>query len=119
MKLKSFVLLGVLASFVFNVDSAVAATRIRFAQGSYCGMYSGNFSNGKEFVLGLAKGQTLTSKNTGSGTQYDVYVKGSKGIVRGEKVSSNKIEYYIPRAGDYYIYVESSVPYSSIELCAY
>lgn len=119
MKIKSFVLLGVLASSLFNIDSALAATRIQFAKGSYCGIYSGNFSSGREFVLGLAKGQTLTSKNTGDGTQYDVYVRGSRGLVRGNKVSSDQINYYVPWAGNYYIYVESTVPSSSIEFCAY
>lgn len=119
MKLKSIVLLSILASFLFNVDSVVAATRIRFARGSYCGIYSGNFSGGREFVLELAKRQTLTSRNTGRGYQYDVYVRGSRGIVRGNKVSFSQINYYIPRSGDYYIYVESSVPYSTIEFCAY
>jgi hypothetical protein len=32
-------------------------TRIRFAKGSLCGFYSGNISQGKEFVLKLAGGQ--------------------------------------------------------------
>lgn len=51
MKTQHFILFGILASFVFNVDSAMAATRVQFARGSYCGVYSGNFSGGKEFVL--------------------------------------------------------------------
>lgn len=119
MKTQHFILFGILASFVFNVDSAMAATRVQFARGSYCGVYSGNFSGGKEFVLWLAKGQTFTSKNSGSGTQSDVYVKGPNGVVRGEKVSTDQINYYVPQSGNYYIYVESTIPYSSIEFCAY
>ncbi|NJO93173.1 MAG: hypothetical protein HC820_00225 [Hydrococcus sp. RM1_1_31] len=97
----------------------MAATRVQFARGSYCGSYSGNFSGGKEFVLRLARGQTFTSRNTGGGTQYDIYVKGPTGIVRGEKVSWEQINYYTPVAGDYYIYIESTMPYNSVEFCAY
>lgn len=119
MKASKLIGLAVILTGVFNINSAVAATRIQFARGSYCGMYSGNFTGGKEFVLRLAKGQTFTSKNVGNGTQYDIYVKGSTGVVRGEKVSTNEIQYYIPRAGNYYVYVESTVPHSSIEFCAY
>ena len=36
-----------LASFA---TASEAATRIKFARGSYCGSYSGNFSQGREFV---------------------------------------------------------------------
>ena len=119
MKPSKIIGLAVILTGVLSINPTIAATKIQFARGSYCGMYSGNFTGGKEFVLRLAKGQTFTSKNVGDGTQYDVYVKGSTGIVRGEKVSANEIQYYIPRAGNYYIYVESSVPHSSIEFCAY
>lgn len=119
MKPKNIIGSIILLTGVLNINIAVAATRIQFAKGSYCGIYSGNFSGGKEFVLNLAKGQTLTSKNVGSGTQYDVYVKGSVGVVRGEKVNSEQINYYLPKSGNYYIYVESTAPYSTIEFCAY
>lgn len=104
---------------ILNINPADAATRIKFAKGSYCGMYSGNFSVGKEFVLNLGKGQTLTSKNVSGGTQYNIYVRGSVGVVRGEKVDTNEIDYYIPKTGNYYIYVDLTEPYSSIEFCAY
>ena len=119
MKMPKFIGLVVILTGVLNTNSAVAATRIQFARGSYCGMYSGNFTGGKEFVLRLAKGQTFTSKNMGDGIQYNIYVKGPTGVVRGEKISVSEINYYIPRVGNYYIYVESTVPHSSIEFCAY
>ena len=96
-----------------------ASTRIKFARGSYCGSYSGNFSQGREFVLRLAANQTFTSRNIGSGTQYDVSVIGPKGRVVGDNISRNQINYQTPASGDYRIYVESSTPYSSIEFCAY
>jgi len=98
---------------------AQAATRIQFAAGSYCGSYSGNFAEGREFVLNLRRGQTFTSKNTGGGTQYDIYVSGPTGRISGRKVSSSQINYYIPESGDYYIYIKSTVDYSAVEFCAY
>lgn len=106
-------------TLAFFTASAEATTRIKFARGSYCGSYSGNFSNGREFVLRLAKLQTFTSRNIGNGTQYDAYVTGPTGRVAGEKVNVAQINYQIPVAGDYRIYVESSTPSSSIEFCAY
>ncbi|MFB2879150.1 hypothetical protein [Floridanema aerugineum] len=111
------VLIGGLA--YTNISPALAATRIQFARGSYCGVYSGNFSSGREFVLHLRKGQNFTSRNTGSGTQYDVYVRGPGGRVPGTKVSPSQIDYAIPVTGNYYIYVESTTNYNSIEFCAY
>jgi len=42
-------------------------TRIQFARGSYCGSYSGNFSQGKQFVLNLSRKQTFTISNVGKG----------------------------------------------------
>ncbi|MBE9078500.1 hypothetical protein IQ241_14540 [Romeria aff. gracilis LEGE 07310] len=98
---------------------AKAATRIQFPSGSYCGSYSGDFSGGREFVLGLGRGQTLTSRNTGGGTQYAIYVSGPTGNLSGQRASEGQINYYIPASGDYYIYVESSIDYSAIEFCAF
>lgn len=106
-------------SLTFFTASAQAATRIKFARGSYCGSYSGNFSNGREFLLGLGAGQTFTSRNIGHGTQYDVYVIGPTGRVFGKKVNSEQINYQIPVSGDYRIFLESSTRNSSIEFCAY
>ncbi|MGK7898529.1 MAG: hypothetical protein AB4372_34165 [Xenococcus sp. (in: cyanobacteria)] len=105
--------------FTGSVTLGQAATRIKFPQGSYCGSYSGNFSGGREFVLNLGRGQTFTSQNTGGGTQYDVFVTGPTGRIRGQQVSDNQIDYYIPVTGDYYIYVESTIQYNSIQFCAY
>ena len=96
-----------------------AATRIRFAGGSYCGSYSGDFSGGREFVLGLASGQTFTSRNTGHADQYDVSVYGPTGRVPGRRASRTTLRYSIPVSGDYYITIRSTSPYSSVEFCAY
>jgi hypothetical protein len=118
LKLSVF-LTGVALSIVpLNPAIAQQVVRIAFARNSYCGVYSGNFSGGREFVLNLRRGQTLTSTNTGSGTQTE-YVTGPVGKVRGVKVASDQINYEIPANGDYYIYVESTSRYSSIEFCAY
>ena len=124
MNLKNFALkavacLPIVSTMAFNTNVANAATRIAFARGSYCGYYSGNFSGGREFVLNLGRGQTFTSRNAGSGIQYDIYVYGSNGPVYGTKVSPSQINYQIPSQGDYHIYIESNTKYNSVEFCAY
>lgn len=117
--LGTITLLPIFLTTFLDVKNADATTRIAFARGSYCGSYSGNFSNGREFVLNLGRGQTFSSRNIGGGTQYDIYVTGFTGRVFGTKVASDQINYQIPRKGDYRIYIESSTSYSSVEFCAY
>lgn len=95
------------------------ATRIRFARGSYCGSYSGDFSQGRRFVLNLSQEQTLTVRNVGEGIQYDLSVFGPKGRIPGHKVSQEQMNYHIPVKGDYYIYMDSTVPFNAVEFCAY
>jgi hypothetical protein len=116
MKIPLAIALG--AIMTLAATEALAATRITFARGSYCGSYAGNFRRGKEFVLGLQRGQTFSTRNIGGGTQYNVYVRGPRGEISGEPVSESQINYFIPRSGDYYIRVVSSTPYSNIEFCA-
>ncbi len=103
--------------------SAVATaktTPIKFAKGSYCGSYTGNFMHGKRFSLVLKANQEFVSKNTGYGYQYDVYVKSPNGrTLRGEKISDDEIMYTTTRSGKHTIYVKSTEPYNSIEFCAY
>ena len=105
-------------SHAFYPKSVNAATRIAFAR-SYCGSYSGDFSGGRQFVLNLAGGQDFHVRNTGGGYQYDISVYGSTGYVYGDKRSPNRINYQIPRQGEYYVYVRSNTTYNSIKFCAY
>lgn len=114
-----FIFLPVISTTVLYPKNANATTRIIFARGSYCGSYSGDFSGGREFVLNLGKGQTFTARNTGGGVQYAISVYGAPGQVYGTKVSSDQINYQIPRRGDYYIDITSSIAYNSVEFCAY
>ncbi len=72
--ISGLIVLPTVLSNTFAPKIANAATRVRFARGSYCGSYSGNFSGGREFVLGLGTGQTFTTRNTGGGVQYDISV---------------------------------------------
>ena len=109
-------------SSLFLNSSSLAqesATRIQFARGSYCGSYSGNFSQGKQFVLNLSQDQTLTVRNIGEGFQYDISVFGPAGQIGGRKVSPDRINYYTPVKGDYYINIESTSPFNAVEFCAY
>ena len=58
--ISALIALPLVSNVVLNAKLANATTRVRFARGSYCGSYSGNFSGGREFVLGLGAGQTFT-----------------------------------------------------------
>ncbi|MCX7086626.1 MAG: hypothetical protein NTV00_01085 [Methylococcales bacterium] len=114
---KAIVVLSLLS--ISNQASSEAATQIRFAKGSFCCSYTGDFSRGKKFVLGLGKDQRFTSRNTGDETQYDAYLVGSTGKLSGQKVSNDEIDYIIPSRGNYEIFVFSSGGYGSVEFCAY
>ena len=103
----------------FYSESVNAAIAIAFATGSYCGSYSGDFSEGREFVLNLGKGQDFHVRNIGKGDRYNISVYGSNGYVHGDKRSPDRINYQIPRQGEYYVYVESNTNYGSIKFCAY
>lgn len=116
----SLIMTGIVLVSAIGVNAQQSEpTRVRFAAGSYCGSYSGDFSGGREFVLGLARGQTFTSRNIGRGTQYDVYLYGPNGRIEGRQVSPNQIDYMIRETGDHYIYIESTTRYGSVEFCAY
>ncbi|WAL61420.1 hypothetical protein [Thermocoleostomius sinensis] len=102
-----------------NASIALATTRIEFASNSYCGAYAGDFSRGREFVLNIGSGQTLTLRNIGNGTQYTAYVSGPNGQIYGDQVEFDQVNYWIPETGDYYIYIQSSTGYNAVEFCAY
>ena len=101
-----------------NNASSEVATQIKFAKGSFCGSYSGDFSKGKKFLLNLKEGQRFTSRNIGGGMQYDGYLVGPTGKLNGQKVSSDQIDYFIPMRGYYEIFVFSE-GHGSVEFCAY
>lgn len=117
--LKAIAFLPVFSTIALNTNIANASTRITFAKGSYCGSYTGDFSGGREFILNLGRGQTFTTRNTGNGVQYDMYVYGQIGSIYGERVSYSQINYQIPIQGDYHVYIESNNTYNSVEFCAY
>ena len=117
--LSTLISLPIISYVAFYPKSVNATTRIAFAKGSYCGSYSGDFSGGRQFVLNLAGGQDFHVRNTGGGYQYDISVYGPTGYVYGDKRTSDRINYQIPRYGEYYVYVESNSTYNSIEFCAY
>jgi hypothetical protein len=112
-------LLTLLAMELIINQAAYAQTRISFPPGSYCGQYSGNFAAPKTFVLNLERGQTLTSRNLSGGTQTDLFVTGPTGSIPAKRDQKDQLSYRIPVTGDYFIKVSSSIPYSSVEFCAY
>ena len=118
-----FAIAGTIAASSFFISNPLLAqespTRIQFAKGSYCGSYSGNFPKGKQFVLNLLQDQTFTISNIGQGVQHNIFVSGPTGRIEGHYVSEDQINYYIPVKGNYYIYIESTIPYNKVGFCAY
>ncbi len=109
-----------LLALSLSTFATAKTTPIKFAKGSYCGSYSGNFMNGKKFSLRLKANQEFISRNTGYGYQYDVYVKAPNGRkLRGKKTSDDEIMYTTTRSGKHTIYVKSTERFNSIEFCAY
>lgn len=113
--------LGLLiACLGFSTISEAKITKIKFAKGSYCGSYSGNFLKGKTFSLYLAANQEFITRNTGNGLQYDITVKAPNGRkLRGEQLNDDELMYTTTRKGRHIIRVKSTQRYNSIEFCAY
>lgn len=98
---------------------ASAATRIKFPRGSFCGNYSGNYRNGREFVLNLDNGQRFTVTNTGVGVQTNWSVRGPSGHLEGFRVNRSTLEYFTEARGNHYVYVTSTASPSAVQFCAY
>ena len=98
---------------------ALAATRIVFPRGSFCGSYSGNYRNGKEFVLGLKADQRFTVTNTGVGRQTTWSVSGPTGDLEGYRQDRSTFEYYTEATGSHYVFVTSTARRSAVQFCAY
>lgn len=98
---------------------ASAATRIVFRRGAYCGTYSGDFREGRQFVLGLRAGQRFTSRNIGVGVQSDVSVVGPTGKLYATRDSYSQLSFYTQASGSHYVWVVSSAANAAIEFCAY
>jgi len=56
-------------------------TRIEFPRGSYCSTYAGQLSGDRQFLLELARGQTLVTRNLGP--SYRIAVSGPTGMLSG------------------------------------
>lgn len=109
-----------IACLGLSTISEAKITKIKFAKGSYCGSYSGNFSKGKVFSLYLSANQEFITRNTGDGFQYDITVKAPNGrSLRGEHISDSELMYTTTRKGRHIIKVKSTERFNSIEFCAY
>ncbi len=102
------------------MPTANAATRIKFPKGSFCGSYSGNYRNGREFVLSLKADQRLVVRNTGVGRQTTWSVTGPSGYeLDYSRIDDSTLEYYTEERGNHYIEVTSTASRSSVQFCAY
>jgi hypothetical protein len=109
----------VVGALLMNSTAAQAATRIKFAKGSYCGSYAGNYKNGRTFTIRLLAEQRFTVRNSGTGRQTTWSVSGPSGDLEPTQTNASTLEYYTEDDGDHYVYVTSTSTRSSIEFCAY
>jgi hypothetical protein len=113
------VVVSMVTASLISVQPAGATTRIVFARGSYCGSYSGNYRNGREFVLNLRADQRFTVTNTGAGLQTTWSISGPTGELEGSRSNRSTLEYYTEAGGDHFVYVTSTARRSAVLFCAY
>jgi hypothetical protein len=98
---------------------AEASTKIVFPKGSYCGSYSGNYKNGRQFRLGLKANQRFVVRNTGVGQQTNWSVVGPTGEIEAHRVDQATLEYFTEATGWHYVNITSTASRSSMQFCAY
>ncbi|WP_019671820.1 hypothetical protein [Psychrobacter lutiphocae] len=106
--------------FALPVQAAEQSTKVTFADGSYCGSFSGNMKDGKKFRLWLQPNQELVIRNTGNDQLNVAYVEGPSGRLEGARdCYEDRTTYYTESKGNHYMKVYGNDSYSSVEFCAY
>lgn len=103
---------------ITSVQAADNSTKITFAKDSYCGNFTGNIKNGKEFRLWLSADQNLVIRNVGDDRINVAYVSGPSGRLDGDRYD-NETSYFTERKGNHRMKVYGNTSHSSIEFCAY
>ncbi|MFC0819657.1 hypothetical protein [Moraxella marmotae] len=115
------------ASLAVAMTASAKATPIKFAKGSYCGSWSGEFyGDTKTFSLGLGAGQDV-SISVADGSVLSKF-SGPTGELRGYE--DNYVNYFkTKKAGMHYVTVvyippkyseyQGSESFASVEVCAY
>ena len=101
-----------------NAQAADTSTKITFVKDSYCGSFSGNIKNGKEFHVWLLPEQNLVIRNIGDDQVSVAYVTGPNGRLDGDRYDK-ETSYFTERKGNHKIKVYGNSSYSSVEFCAY
>lgn len=101
-----------------SAQAANAPTKITFAKDSYCGSFTGNIKNGKEFSLWLLPEQNLVIRNVGDDQINIAYVTGPNGRLTGDRYE-NENSFFTERKGNHNIKVYGNSSFSSVEFCAY
>ncbi|OOR87209.1 hypothetical protein B0181_10845 [Moraxella caviae] len=115
MKQMSKILLAA-SLLALTTPSFAKVTPIKFAKGSYCGSFSGNYA-GRTFTLGLGAGQTLEIRNR----YANPIVRDPKGRKVYHEAGSEWV-YFIKTKGTYKITLHpfgNEGTYDNITFCAY
>lgn len=119
--MRNVLLIAALVTLPLTAISAQAAdksTKITFAKDSYCGNFTGNIKNGKEFRLWLLPEQNLVIRNVGDDQINVAYVSGPNGRLTGDRYD-NEHSYFTQRKGNHRMKVYGNSNHSSVEFCAY
>nr|WP_317200299.1 hypothetical protein [uncultured Psychrobacter sp.] len=111
-------MLAVLPLMTMNAQAAESSTKITFADNSYCGSFTGNIKDGKEFRLWLMANQNLVIRNVGDDQISVAYVTGPNGRLSGDRYD-NENSYFTERKGNHRMKVYGNSSHSSVEFCAY
>lgn len=101
-----------------SVQAADSSTKVTFAKDSYCGSFTGNIREGKEFRLWLMPDQNLVIRNVGEDQINVAYVSGPSGRLDGDR-NGDETSYITQRKGNHYMKVFGNSRYSNVEFCAY
>ncbi len=119
--MKKILLIAALATtplLAMTAQAADSSTKITFAKDSYCGSFTGNIKNGKEFRLWLLPEQNLVIRNVGDDQVSVAYVAGPNGRLTGDRYD-NENSYFTERKGNHRMKVYGNSSHSSVEFCAY
>lgn len=98
--------------------AADSATKVTFADNSYCGSFAGDLYDGKRFRLWLMPDQNLVINNVGDDDINVAYVNGPSGRLESDNYGSSH-SYFTTKKGNHYVMIYGSSRYSSVEFCAY
>lgn len=117
-KLLVIATLAVAPLMMTSVQAADSSTKVTFAKDSYCGSFTGNIREGKEFRLWLMPDQNLVIRNVGEDQINVAYVSGPSGRLDGDR-DGDETSYITQSKGNHHMKVYGNSSHSAVEFCAY